>query len=409
MFCFTQRSKLRKQLRDTVAFIHKRIRIDRDLMTAKEIILLHNAADEAMMGFREKTVPQMEKEIERLNQVYQKIFPPQPDHWIRENGEVFLVAILVAMAFRAYFLQPFRIPTGSMQPTLYGVFLEQSTVAPPPKAPIRWLQGILFGKKYVYAMNEERGSIKTTYLQWGGKFGLVPEITEKPAWPMFGWWRWLFPASEFTMGDRHFTVPVTRDQLMEMLNERIKKKGEWSEDPVFEKGEIVLNYQVINGDHLFVDRFSYNFIRPERGDIFVFETKGIPVSGVGQFYIKRCVGLPNETIQIRNDDHIYINGKAIPSEGPFKKIYSKQDGYMGHLNLRRFHELKPDQPVSPNESHLLDQNDSFRIPPKSYWAMGDNTTRSADSRYWGPVPEKNLVGRAFFVYWPFGKRWGIPE
>src|SRR3989338_6269988 len=131
MFCFTQRAKLRKQLRETVAFIHKRIRIDRDLMSAREIALLHAAADEAMMDFPEKTVPQLEKEIERLNDIYEKIFPPQAGHWIRENGEVFLVAILGAMAFRAYFLQPFRIPTGSMQPTLYGIMVEPSSVAPP--------------------------------------------------------------------------------------------------------------------------------------------------------------------------------------------------------------------------------------------------------------------------------------
>ena len=409
MFCFTQRAKLRKQLRETVAFIHKRIRIDRDLMSAREIALLHAAADEATMDFPEKTVPQLEKEIERLNDIYEKIFPPQAGHWIRENGEVFLVAILVAMAFRAYFLQPFRIPTGSMQPTLYGIMVEPSSVAPPPAPPKRFIESTVFGKKYVDLVCEERGAIKTTYAQWGGKFGLVPEITEKPVWPMFGWWRWLFPASEFTLGDLRFSVPVTRDQLMEMLNERIKRKGEWSEDPVFEKGEIVLNYQVISGDHLFVDRFSYNFIRPKRGDIFVFETKSIPVTGAGQFYIKRCVGLPNEVIQIRNDDHIYIDGKPIASEGPFKKIYSKEDGYSGHLNLRRLHELRPEQQVSQNESHLLDANDSYQIPPKWYWAMGDNTTRSADSRYWGPVPEKNLVGRAFFVYWPFGRRWGSPE
>jgi len=275
MFCFTQRSKLRKQLRETVAFIHKRIRIDRDLMTEKEIVLLHNAADEAMMDFCEKTVPQMEKEIERLNDVYQKVFPSQPDHWIRENGEVFLVAILVAMAFRAYFLQPFRIPTGSMQPTLYGIWVEPSTVAPPPKQPKQFIENIIFGKKYVYVECEESGTIKTNYLQWQGRLGLFPEIRTVRGWPFY--------ASEFTLGGRNYTVPVQREQLLDMLNKTLAaKKGDWSDNPVFEKGEIVLNYQIINGDHLFVDRFSYNFVRPKHGDIFVFETKGIPVNASGE-------------------------------------------------------------------------------------------------------------------------------
>lgn len=409
MFCFTKRSKLRKQLRETVAFIHKRIRIDRDLMTAKEIILLHTAADDAMMGFCEKTDSQLEKQIESLNDVYQKVFPPQPNHWIRENGEVFLVAILVAMAFRAYFLQPFRIPTGSMQPTLYGITFEKSTVAPPPTGFKGWVDRIVFGKKYIYAQCEERGSIKTNYSQWRGRLGLFPEIHDTSSLGIGRFGKTVFPSSEFRIGNTVYSVPVARDQLMDMLNERIRGKGEWSDDPVFDRGEIILNYQIVNGDHLFVDRFSYNFVRPKRGDIFVFETKGIPVNASGQFYIKRCVGLPNETIQIKNDDHIYIDGKAIPTEGPFKKIYSKQDGYLGHLNLKRFHELVPEMPVSEDESHLRNENDSFDIPPKYYWAMGDNTTHSKDSRYFGPIPERNLVGRAFFVYWPFGKRWGIPE
>jgi signal peptidase I len=408
MFCFTKLSKLRKQLRETVAFIHKRIRIDRDLMTEKEIVLLHTAADEALMGIDEKTVPQIEKQIERLNEVFQKVFPPQPDHWIRENGEVFLVAILVAMAFRAYFLQPFRIPTGSMQPTLYGITVEPSTVAPPPRQPKRFIEALFFGKKYVHVVCDEPGSIKTTYAQRGGRFGLVPEITEKRVPPLCRWWRWLFPASQFTLSGRVYTVSVPPEQLLEMFRQRMKNKGEWSDDPVFIKGEMVLNFEVITGDHLFVDRFSYNFIRPKRGDIFVFETKGIPVNASGQFYIKRCVAVPGETIQIKNDDRICIDGKPVPAEGPFKKIYSKKDGYFGHLNLTRLQQEQPEQGIDMT-GHLIDQNDSFKVPPKSYWAMGDNTRSSRDSRYFGPVPDKNLVGRAFFVYWPFGGRWGKPE
>jgi len=408
MFCFTKLSKRRKQLRETVAFIHKRIRIDRDLMTPKEIALLHTAADEAMMGIGSMSADQIEHQIERLNEVFQRIFPPQPDHWIRENGEVFLVAILVAMAFRAYFLQPFRIPTGSMQPTLYGITVEPSTIAPPPPQPKRLFESVFLGKKYVYVVCQQEGPVKTDYAQRGGRFGLVPVITEKPVLPFCRLWRWFFPASQFTLGGRVYTVSVPPDQLHEMFRQRMKTKGEWSEKPVFAKGEIVLNFEVITGDHLFVDRFSYNFVRPKRGDIFVFETKGIPVNASGQFYIKRCVALPGETIQIRNDDRIYIDGKPVPAEGPFKKIYSKQDGYFGHLNLTRLQQEQPEQGIAM-DGHLIDQNDSFKIPPKTYWAMGDNTRSSRDSRYFGGVPDRNLVGRAFFVYWPFGSRWGRPE
>jgi signal peptidase I len=398
MFRFTKISKLRKQLRDTVSFVHKRIRIDRDLMTSRDIALLHTAADEAVMGFGQMTEAELEKQIERLNDLFQKIFPPKHDHWLRENAEVFLVAILVAMAFRAYFLQPFRIPTGSMQPTLYGITVEPSTVAPPPKQPRRSIDRVIFGTKYVYAVCEEPGRIKTTYVQWGGKLLLLPEIRQVRGWPFY--------KSEFMLGEKVYDVPIPREQLMEMFVRRME--GGWSEDPVFQRGEIILNYKVISGDHLFVDRFSYNFVRPKRGDIFVFETKDIPVRASGQFYIKRCVALPGETIQIKDDDRIYINDKPVADEGPFKKIYSKKDGYFGHLNLERLHQEKPEQGVE-EDAHLRNEDDFVRIPPDRYWAMGDNTRSSRDSRYFGPIPEKNLVGRAFFVYWPFGKRWGIPE
>jgi signal peptidase I len=200
---------------------------------------------------------------------------------------------------------------------------------------------------------------------------------------------------------------VAKEQLVKMFAALLKSR-DWVANPRFEHGEVILNFVLISGDHLFVDRLSYNFVRPKRGDIFVFETKGIPVKASGQFYIKRCVGLPGETIQIKNDDRLYVNGAPVPALGPFAKIYSKSNGYFGHLNFKRLHELKPDLP-SFDESLLLNAEDSFTIPRGWYFAMGDNTRESRDSRYFGPVPQRNLVGRAFFVYWPFGKRWGVPE
>ncbi len=55
----------------------------------------------------------------------------------------------------------------------------------------------------------------------------------------------------------------------------------------------------------------------------------------------------------------------------------------------------------------LDLAKPFRVPDEGYFAMGDNSYNSLDSRYWGPVPEENLVGRGLFVYWPFNRHWGL--
>ena len=67
----------------------------------------------------------------------------------------------------------------------------------------------------------------------------------------------------------------------------------------------------------------------------------------------------------------------------------------------------PYRGYAPGQAFLGAPDRSFVIPPHSYFAMGDNSYNSYDSRYWGPVPEENLVGRGLFVYWPFNRHWGF--
>ena len=67
----------------------------------------------------------------------------------------------------------------------------------------------------------------------------------------------------------------------------------------------------------------------------------------------------------------------------------------------------PYRGYAPGRDNLSDPNKSYQVPPHSYFAMGDNSYNSYDSRYWGPVPEENLVGRGLFVYWPFNRHWGF--
>jgi signal peptidase I len=62
---------------------------------------------------------------------------------------------------------------------------------------------------------------------------------------------------------------------------------------------------------------------------------------------------------------------------------------------------------SQGQALLGNSHQTYTIPPHGYFAMGDNSYNSYDSRYWGPVPEENVVGRGLFVYWPFGWHWGL--
>jgi signal peptidase I len=145
---------------------------------------------------------------------------------------------------------------------------------------------------------------------------------------------------------------------------------------------------------------SYNFMPPHRGDIFVFKTNGLPMERPGapsEHFIKRLAGVPGDTLRIAEPD-LFINGH--PAEDfVFKRVESRENGYTGYTN----------QQLPQPMRYLGTPNDTVTIPPYSYFALGDNSANSLDSRYWGFVPADNVVGRGLFVYWPFTSHWGVPR
>jgi signal peptidase I len=158
---------------------------------------------------------------------------------------------------------------------------------------------------------------------------------------------------------------------------------------------------------LFVDRFTYNFRKPKRGEIIVFKTKGIEGLDQTQFYIKRLIGLPNEKISIcklRPTDprpqHACINGKPLTAADPhFENVYSfdptqppEDSHYSGHILASGG--------WSGGRPLLLTEDDQFPVRPGHYVVFGDNTANSLDSRYWGDLPQENVIGKSWFVYWP---------
>jgi signal peptidase I len=149
-------------------------------------------------------------------------------------------------------------------------------------------------------------------------------------------------------------------------------------------GDILWSGIVVSGDHLFVERLSYRFGKPKRGDIVVFRTAGIESLPPNTFYIKRVAGLPGERIRIE-PPFLIVNDQKVTNPEIFSTISSESDGYAGF-------ELG---------GRLSTPTDEFTLGPDEYFVLGDNTRNSADSRYWGPVPEKNIVGRATRIYWPF--------
>jgi signal peptidase I len=125
-------------------------------------------------------------------------------------------------------------------------------------------------------------------------------------------------------------------------------------------------------DRVLANRFIYHFRSPKRGEIIVFQTppEAKIRCGAGGTFVKRLIGLPGETVSER-DGFVYINGVQL------HEPYISAD--------RRDHE--------PPRTWT-------KIPKGYYFFMGDNRAQSCDSRVWGPVPRKNLIGEVFFVYWP---------
>ena len=139
------------------------------------------------------------------------------------------------------------------------------------------------------------------------------------------------------------------------------------------------------GDKIFVNRYIYYFEEPKRGDIIVFKTRNIPGLDGKKDFIKRLVGLPGETVCIK-DEKLYING--LPVETP--EIFKERKYVYDRFSTMTYGD--PDQPV--------------KIPEDCYFVMGDNTWNSKDSRYFGFVPKQNVLGKAMCIWWPL-KRSGI--
>lgn len=180
--------------------------------------------------------------------------------FVREWTETIVVAVLLALVIRAFVIEVFLIPSGSMEPTLYPHF----------------------GSKFLFVIGREG-------------------------------------------------------------------REDWLSDRVI------------------VNKFIYRFREPRRFEVIVFKFPYTPPGEEQKNYIKRIIGLPGETILVKNGS-IFINGKL----------------------------LAENHPMMPDNANY----GPMEIPSGNYFVMGDNRPNSADSRYWGFLPKEKIAGPAFVVIWP---------
>lgn len=399
-----QASEMRRQVRML-------LNEQRDLLKPEAIQKIQGGVDSMTSVLEQGSGKEVIKtEMNRLEKVANDNLIPYPGGSVRENIKEILVAITTIMAFTSFFLQLTKIPTGSMQPTLFGITHENLLDQPEIKIPnflVRVKDYWVWGIQYNWFVAPEDGEFES----FEPPRSILPFIKTQ-RFRFAGQWHtiWL-------PGDGLFGSPET-GRMRATIRPGVVKKGEY-----------VFAVKIYAGDHLLVDRFTYNFRRPERGEIIVFKTRGIPRLPQDQLYIKRLVGLPNETIRIGNDRHLVVDGRRLDAATRhFEMIYgaiddahdplvhaktreeweaavtSRKPPYRGHINQKVAHDLYSD-PRDVAEK-FPDGTEEFHVREGHLLPMGDNQMNSSDGRVFGDFDRRNLIGRCWFVYWPFTERFG---
>jgi len=375
-------------------------------------------------------------------------------NWV-ENIEMLLVAAIVILGIRSFFIQPFIIPTNSMFPSFYGMkpylYEEQSE----PNIAERVRDKVLLGASHYRLKSESSGNLYLVlqngnshkYVQANfpnGRFFIFPTMVREYVFEIGGKPHNLQVPAEFDMdqllAEKFAGIDSLRDLPMVVGQDDSIARGRMKlSDKKYNKGDIPLAFDVLLGDALFVDRMSYNFIRPKSGDPIIFKTAGIDqfnqelqtdvrnLIGEDKYYIKRLVGEPGDSLEIRVPDSIFTNGTDVRKGVP-GILYRNNQPVVNHQAFIKNNQITEKLSINQDAidadgfpgyraGGLLSNRTTLRVPHKNdsgnptnkngYFAMGDNSTDSLDGRAWGFVPEDELIGRALFVYYPFTKRWGL--
>jgi signal peptidase I len=249
-------------------------------------------------------------------------------------------------------IHPFRMSMGSMQPTLWGIHVREVD----DKSAHPGLIGRLVrGERYVRWQARQQGILH-------GPNYLSPD---------------LLPFYEYRVGADTLLLPRST-QLRFRSGERV------------EKGDLLWSGCIVAGDRFMVEKITYRLRNPRRGEIVVFKTDGLAGRKPNEYHVLRVAGLPGERVRVE-PPWLLVNGERVIVPPIFATMAGKEQGYDGFLS-----EAAAGAPAeSPSRQITLGEEE--------YFVLGDNARDACDSRDFGPVPRRNIIGRVTRIYWPLNR------
>jgi signal peptidase I len=416
-----------------------------DVLTKEALNEQLELADKVRAASKDRTmeVTQVEAHLNRLHEVLVrnggKIYPlTSGTDWT----EMVVMAAIVAGSIRSFFLQPFKIPTNSMWPTYNGMTAEvRAPDEPAPSLPVRLLEKVQWTWTYVIPaeatgevgipLNEHRYGDNRVEYSLRSRQRVIDD-------GILGTGIWKGPADKHEVqvgntmqsllmpADFGFETVLLRTYFPEESRLKLPRQDQDRWRVVFAKakrdgrirngpfgpvlltgkqataGQNLFNFDILTGDMLFVDRMSYHFVEPARGDTFVFRTNNIPGLNdqYGQpsqsYYVKRLAGVPGQKLRVGDKGELFVDGQVVTSPEPMalNSQRAMDKGYYGYL------------PEAGGDRYAIPLQQEYTVTAGHYFALGDNSANSFDSRGWGEVPAQDVVGKPLFILHPFTSHWG---
>ncbi len=339
-----------------------------------------------------------------------------------DNVDVVLVAGILALSLRSFFFTSMQIPTNSMYPTYHGMQPHvYSAHEESPNLFGKIKNFVLLGASNYVFKSPENGEVfvELNDIEGGGRYNGLFADEVRPSK-----WLGVLPSREkvlrFYQNNKAYEFTFPADFSIETVMQKAYPFGVRDNDfssyymamknsgrilrrsgkvflnlGSFQMNQNVLNFDILCGDTLLVDKFTYNFRSPKVGESFVFRTgkiEGMRRYNNGElddkYYIKRLVGLGGDTLKI-DGTTLIRNGEPIKGSAAFNMNAQQEGDYCGYKAFG-----------------ALESGKLIKVSDKHYYAMGDNSENSLDSRFWGDVPEREVVGKPLLVFYPFSERWG---